>query len=160
VASLSPFRLGEVALAVHAGEVTTVRPVSGLSFEDLGLDLRLTGRQALLLAGEVRVAQASYDVSKRKRARPARPPSPATVTLRKLRDQTWLDLELRSDEARVRIPVAPDVTLAISCDVAGPARAPRMSGELSAPGLYSRSLLALADWFSDRDLRRCDFGPR
>jgi hypothetical protein len=34
-----------------------------------------------------------------------------------------------------------------------------VTGEVNGNGLNSRLALELGDWFSDRDLRKCDIGP-
>ena len=63
------------------------------------------------------------------------------------------------DTMMVDVPYAPDVTIGARCLVEGPLASPRVSGELTGDGLYSRAVLTVADWFTSRDLRKCDLGP-
>ena len=60
----------------------------------------------------------------------------------------------------IGVPVAPDVTIDPDCLVEGQLSSPRISGRVKGNGVYSRAVLAIADWFTSRDLRGCDLAPR
>jgi autotransporter translocation and assembly factor TamB len=158
-----PFGLGGLDLRLRGAGLTTLQPVNGLAVRSLAFDLRLAGEatRPLRLAGDISVEHASYRLSRREPPRPARAPSAATTTLRLLRDRLALDLRIHApDDALVlRVPYAPDVTIGLECHVLGGISRPVLRGQVSGDGLYSRAVLAVADWISGRDLRRCDIGP-
>jgi autotransporter translocation and assembly factor TamB len=161
IAGLSPLRLGAMDLAVRGSGMATLRPIAGVLLSGLDLDLRLAGSAwgPVGLTGEVRLARGWYRVSRRKTAPPAAwQPS----ALPAFRDRLWLDVRLLGPDGalRVTVPPLPEVSIGFRCRASGRAAAPRITGELRGAGLYSRAVLALADWFSSRRLRQCDLGPR
>jgi hypothetical protein len=52
------------------------------------------------------------------------------------------------------------VTVGLHCTINGPIAKPEIAGQVRGSGLYSRVALTVADWFTSRNLRQCDFGPR
>ncbi len=55
----------------------------------------------------------------------------------------------------VAVPVLPDVTVDFRCHLLATRHGATWSGRMRGAGAYSRAALAIGDWFSDNDLRRC-----
>jgi hypothetical protein len=165
LASLSPFRLGTVDVPFAGRDLKIGQPTSSLYIPDLDTDLRLTGdgRSELTVAGVVAVAGGSYDSSRGKSKKKA-PPSASSTKPRvsgpwyqALPPHLTLDLELRGSNKglSVAVPVLPNVTVDFQCHLLATSRGARWTGRLRGDGAYARTALALADWFSDSDLRGC-----
>jgi hypothetical protein len=77
-------------------------------------------------------------------------------------DRVTVDVRLTGpdDAVEVRVPFVPDVTVGLDCRVQGTLASPHIAGVVRGSGAYSRAALTTADRFTDRDLRRCDLGPR
>ena len=63
------------------------------------------------------------------------------------------------DAVTIGLPYAPDVSIQANCLVEGSLASPRPSGKLEGSGAFSRAAITVADWFTSRDLRKCDLGP-
>jgi hypothetical protein len=169
LASLSPFRLGTVDVPFAGRDLKIGQPTSALYIPDLDTDLRLSGdgRGELKIAGVVAVAGGSYDSSRGKKKKPPSSSASSSASSAKPRASgPWyqalpphltLDLELRGANKglSVAVPVLPDVTVDFRCHLLATARGAKWSGRLRGDGVYARTALALADWFSDHDLRGC-----
>jgi hypothetical protein len=157
------WHLRSADLAVTGGKLTTRAPIKGVSVQMLGLDLHLTGpaEGPLLLTGDVQLEHGDYRAPAKAKKAPATARRPPSKLLADLRDRLQLDIQVRAnkDAFRVRIPYAPDVIVGFDCHVTSHAAEPEVTGRLRGRGLYSRMLLAIADIFSSRHLRRCDLGP-
>jgi hypothetical protein len=162
----APVPVKNVDLTVRGGGLTTGRPIAGVGLRDLAVGLRLAdaGPRDLLLTGDVFLGHDSYDVRKRNKApagaRPtpiAERPTPHAEAL----DHIWIDVRVSGpkDAVEVRVPHVPDLPVGLRCKIEGPLSSLRLSGELKGNSLYSRLVLRAADWFSDRDLSKCDIGP-
>jgi hypothetical protein len=164
LASLSPFRLGAVDVPFSGRDLKIGQPSSALYIPDLDTDLRLTGdgRSELTVSGVVAVAGGSYDSS-----RGSKKKAPSTASSAKPRASgPWyqalpphltLDLELRGANKglSVAVPVLPDVTVDFQCHLLATSRGAKWTGRLRGDGAYARTALALADWFRDSELRKC-----
>jgi hypothetical protein len=153
-----PLPTSDVDLTVRGSGLTTMRPISGLSVRDMGLGVRLTqaNQNLVRLVGQVNLGHDRFEPAKRPKSEPAKPARhPAFV------DHVWVNLRLvgPQDTLMVDVPWAPDVTVGARCLVVGPLASPRVWGEVTGDGLYSRAALTVADWFTPRDLHKCDLGP-
>ncbi len=168
LASLSPFRLGTVDVPFVGSDLRLGQPTSQLYIPDLDTDLRLTGdgRRELTISGVVAVAGGSYDSSRhgpKKKSAPSSSKDPAAKPrasgpwYQVLPPHLTLDLELRGSNKgiSVAVPVLPDVSVDFKCHLVATNRSAKWSGRLRGDGAYARTALALADWFSDNDLRGC-----
>jgi autotransporter translocation and assembly factor TamB len=158
-------------LTIEGGGLGTMRPVAGLSVNDLALGLRLAedGINRVRLTGDVRLGHNVLDVRELRKGATAEgaekpKPAPAKRPTRQpgLLDRITVDVRVTGpdDAVRVRVPYAPEVTVGLNCNVRGVLASPRISGKVRGSGAYSRAALATADRFTERDLRGCDFGPR
>jgi hypothetical protein len=160
LASLSPFRLGRVDVPFAGENLKIGEPSSQLYIPELDTNLRLTGdgRTDLKIAGQVVVAGGAYD-SSRKRASPSSSGKPRAsgAWYHALPPHLTLDLELRGSNKgiRVAVPVLPDVTVDFQCHLLATNHGASWSGHLRGDGAYARAAVAVADWFSDNDLRKC-----
>ena len=158
LASLSPFRLGRVDVPFAGEDLKIGEPSSQLYFPELDTNLRLTGdgRSELEIAGQVAVAGGSYD-SSRKRAASSGKPRASGAWYHALPPHLTLDLELRGSNKgiRVAVPVLPDVTVDFQCHLVATNHGASWSGHLRGDGAYARAAVAVADWLSDNDLRKC-----
>jgi hypothetical protein len=158
----------DVDLTIDGSGITTARPIGGLSLNGLGLGVRLTQPNAAALdaVGWVYLGRdffqlnAGGDKPKPKEApgKPAaRAPHPPSLV-----DSTQLHLRIvgPKDAVTVGVPHAPDVTVDPNCLVEGPLTSPQITGTVKGDGVYSRVALAVADWFTSRNLRGCDLAPR
>ncbi|HSY39251.1 MAG TPA: hypothetical protein VLA79_06970, partial [Polyangia bacterium] len=163
LASLSPFRLGTVDVPFTGRDLRIGQPSSALYIPDLDTDLRLTGdgRGDLRVSGVVAVAGGSYDSSRgKKKASPSASPAKPRASgpwYQALPPHLTLDLELRGANKglSVAVPVLPDVTVDFRCRLLATSRGAKWTGRLRGDGAYARTALALADWFTDSDLRSC-----
>jgi hypothetical protein len=165
LASLSPFRLGTVDVPFMGSDLTIGQPTSALYIPDLDTDLRLTGdgRRELKISGVVAVAGGSYDSSRGSKKKASSPgassakPRASGPWYQALPPHLTLDLELRGSNKgiSVAVPVLPDVSVDFRCHLLATSRSAKWSGRLRGDGAYARTALALADWFSDHDLRGC-----
>ena len=136
-------------------------PASPLEIPDLDADARLTGdaRGDLRLAGEVAVAGGSYDASRggRSKAPKARASGP---WYHLLPPRLTLELLLHGPRKamRVAVPVLPDVTGDFQCHLVATNRGASLGGRLRGDGAYARAAVAIYDWFTPGDLRRCQIG--
>jgi hypothetical protein len=160
--------VSDVDLTVKAAGITTAHPIAGLSLHGLGLHVRLTQPNATVLnaAGSVYLGRDFFQLNaggkkKEPKEEPPKPaaPSPPTPSLA---DNVRLHLRIvgPDDAMTIGVPVAPDVTIDPDCLVEGQLSSPRISGRVKGNGVYSRAVLAIADWFTSRDLRGCDLAPR
>jgi hypothetical protein len=165
LASLSPFRLGTVNVPFAGRDLKIGQPTSSLYIPDLDTDLRLTGdgRRQLTISGVVAVAGGSYDASRggsKKKASPSassEKPRASGPWYQALPPHLTLDLELRGSNKglSVSVPVLPNVTVDFQCHLLATSRGAKWSGRLRGDSAYAQTALALADWFSDSDLRGC-----
>ncbi|HVV51359.1 MAG TPA: hypothetical protein VHO06_16940, partial [Polyangia bacterium] len=136
-------------------------PASKLYIPDLDADLSLSGdgRSELRISGQVAIAGASYDSSRGGKAKPPAPAKPRAsgAWYRALPPPQTRDLELRglNKGMRVAVPVLPDVTVDFQCHLLATNRGATWSGRLRGDSVYARAAVAVADWFSDNDLRKC-----
>jgi hypothetical protein len=161
LASLSPFRLGTVDVPFQGTDLKIGQPTSALYIPDLDTNLRLSGdgRGELKIAGMVAVAGGSYDSSRggsKKKPSPAKPRA-SGPWYQALPPHLTLDLHLRGVHKgiTVAVPVLPDVSVDFHCHLLATNHGAKWSGRLRGDGVYARTALALADWFSDNDLRGC-----
>ncbi len=160
--SLSPLRFGRIDLPFFGENLAVGGPTSSLEIPDLDADVRLTGdaRGELELAGEVAVAGGSYDPkrggSKGPKARASGPWYHA------LPPNLTLDLLLHGPRKamRVAVPVLPDVTVDFQCHLIATNRSATLGGRLRGDGAYGRAAVAIYDWFTPGDLRRCQIGAQ
>ena len=163
LASLSPFRLGRVEVPFAGQDLRIGDSSSKLYLPDLDADLRLSGdgRGELRISGQVATAGGSYDSSRGGKQQPssAEKPRASGAWYRALPPHLTLDLALRGTNKgmRVAVPVLPDVTVDFQCHLLATNRAATWSGHLRGDGTYARAAVAVADWFSDNDLRKCQF---
>jgi hypothetical protein len=164
LASLSPFRLGTVDVPFAGRDLKIGQPTSALYIPDLDTDLRLSGdgRGDLKIAGVVAVAGGSYDSSRGSKKKASSGASSAKPRAsgpwyQALPPHLTLDLELRGlhKGISVAVPVLPDVSVDFQCHLVATTHGAKWSGRLRGDGAYARTALALADWFSDNDLRGC-----
>jgi hypothetical protein len=161
LASLSPFRLGRVDVPFAGQSLRLGEPSSKLYVPDLDADLRLAGdgRTELRISGEVAVAGGSYDSSRGGKQQPSAKPRASGAWYHALPPHLTLDLDLRGSNKgmRVAIPVLPDVTVDFRCHLLATSRGATWSGQLRGDSAYASAAVALADWFGDNDLRKCQF---
>jgi len=164
LASLSPLRIGRVDVPFSGQHLVVGGPTSALEIPDLDADVRLTGdaRGELKLSGEIAVAGGSYD-SSRGRATHAAKPTKTRATggwYRILPPHLTLDLLLHGPRkaVRVAVPVLPDVNLDFQCHLVATNRGATLGGRLRGDGLYARAAVAIYDWLTPGDLRRCQIG--
>jgi hypothetical protein len=161
LASLSPLRLGRVDVPLSGQHLVVGGPTSALEIPDLDADVRLTGdaRGELKLSGEVAVAGGSYDPS-RGRGTKAVKPRATGPWYRILPPHLTLDLLLHGPRkaVRVTVPVLPDVNVDFQCHLVATSRGASLGGRLRGDGLYARAAVAIYDWLTPGDLRRCQIG--
>ncbi len=158
--SFSPLRFGHIDLPFFGENLAVGGPTSSLEIPDLDADVRLTGdaQGELRLAGEVAVAGGSYDpkrgAAKSPKARASGPWYHA------LPPHLTLDLLLHGPHKaiRVAVPVLPDVTVDFQCHLVATNRSATLGGRLRGDGAYGRAAVAIYDWFTPGDLRRCQIG--
>ncbi|HMF43919.1 MAG TPA: hypothetical protein VKQ32_24770 [Polyangia bacterium] len=160
--------VSNVDVAVRASRITTARPIGGLSLHGLSLGVRLTQPNAVALKADGWVYlgqdffQLNHDKEKKQEPKPKKEPKEKpTSPSPSFADNFFLHLKIvgPKDAMKIGIPYAPDVTVDPNCLVEGSLASPHLSGEVKGDGLYSKAALAVADWFSSRDLRTCDLGP-
>lgn len=134
----------------------TFRPLGGVSFRGLDLDLRLQGgpEAGYLLRGHADVERAFLRPRGRAQAR-----GPLTrVPTRDAAPNLELDVILkgRGRALEVPLPVLPDVNVGFRCHLQGQLPTLRAQGRVKGAGAYSAFMVWLYDLFSARDIRRCD----
>ena len=159
LASLSPFRLGRVDVPFAGQDLRIGDASSKLYIPDLDADLRLAGdgRTDLRIAGGVAISGGSYDSSRggKQQPPPSGKPRASGAWYHALPPHLTLDLELHNKGFRLSVPVLPDVTVDFRCHLLATNRGANWSGQLRGDGAYARAAVAVADWFSDNDLRKC-----
>jgi hypothetical protein len=159
VASLSPFRLGRVDVPFGGQNLHIGEPSSSLYLPDLDAALRLTGdgRGELKIAGQVDTAGGSYDKSRGGEKKSTGKPRVSGPWYQALPPHLTLDLELRGTNKgmTVAVPVLPDVTVDFQCHLHATNRGATWTGRLRGDSTYARAAVAIADWFTDSDLRKC-----
>lgn len=161
VASLSPFRLGRVDVPFGGQDLKIGQPSSPLYLPDVDVTLRLTGdgRGDLKIAGEVATAGGSYDSSRGGGKKSSGKPRVSGPWYHALPPHLTLDLDLRgmNKGMRVAVPVLPDVTVDFRCHLVATNRGATWTGRLRGDSAYARAAVTIADWFTDADLRNCQF---
>jgi hypothetical protein len=164
----SPLPIAGIDLLVRGTGLTTRHPIGGVSLKNLAFALALTPRdsrvQTLWLTGSVHLEQTVYQLGAGQGKKPSKPAAKPTTAPR----PTVLDrivahnLQIIGPRGAVKasVPYAPDVTVGLHCTINGPIAKPEIAGQVRGSGLYSRVALTVADWFTSRNLRQCDFGPR
>ena len=164
----SPLPISNVDLLVRGSGLTTRHAIAGVSLHGLTLALALHPRDphahTLRLTGSVNVGYTvyhlgggSHDGTKSKS--PSKSPAahhPSAL------DRIWADnvqIVGPHDAVKAKVSHLPAVTVGLRCTLNGPLAAPHVAGQVRGAGVYSRFALMVADWFSARRLRQCDFGP-
>jgi hypothetical protein len=161
VTSAFPLRLERVDVPVTARGLRVGDAKSSFAIGALDLDLRLAGvpERALVLSGDVGVADAHFDPfagnnnnnNNNNKKKPAGPARPWFESL-----PPWLTLDLTihgpPDAITVDVPVLWDVDLGMRCRVTGSKRGGTISGQVRGSGLYSRLMLSL---FGPKGAREC-----
>lgn len=161
----SPLPVSNVDLLVRGSGLTTRHAISGVSLRGLALALALTQRdpqaQTLRLRGSVHVGHTVYHLGGDHGGKKSKPASKSPHHPNAL-DRIWAeDVQIIGphDAVKASVSYAPTVTVGLRCTVTGPLAAPRVAGQVKGSGVYSKFALMVADWFSSRNLRQCDFGP-
>jgi hypothetical protein len=161
LASLSPFRLGHVDVPFAGQSLHIGEPSSKLYIPDLDADMRLggDGRSELRIAGQVAVSGGSYDDSRGGKQQTSGKPRASGAWYHALPPHLTLDLDLRGTNKgiRVAVPVLPDVTVDFQCHLLATRSAATWTGQLRGDSAWARAALTVADWFTDNDLRKCQF---
>lgn len=156
--------VSDVDLTLRGSGLTTTRPIGGFTVRGLALGVRVTetGQDTLRVDGQVYLGHGFFRPGGRPEGKAAGKGSgPRRGGEPGLADRVWLHLRLVGPDDAVRVAVpGPDVTLGARCLVEGPLSAPRVTGKVEGKGIYSKAALALADWFTPRNLRACDLGPK
>jgi hypothetical protein len=163
----APLPVSSVDLTLRASGISTVRPVAGLSLKGLALGLRLTqpNPEALKAEGSVYLGQNFFQINRVNRGEGKKepPPKAAAPAPQGPRLADCVSLHLRvvgpKDAVTIGLPYAPDVSIQANCLVEGSLASPRPSGKVEGSGAFSRAAVTVADWFTSRDLRKCDLGP-
>ncbi len=164
----SPLPLSGIDLLVRGAGLTTREPIGGVSIRGLALALALSPRdpsaRTLRLTGSIHLGHTVYRLGAsngkstpppKEKATPARHPTAL--------DRIYADNVQVSgprDAVKAKVSYAPTVTVGLHCAINGPIAAPHVAGRVRGAGVYSRIALAIADWFTSRNLRGCDFGPK
>jgi hypothetical protein len=165
----SPLPVSNIDLLVRGSGLTTRRAISGVSLRGLALALALAPRdpqaQTLRLSGSVHVGHTVYHLGgdhggeKPKKPAPKSPPARHPNAL----DRIWADnvqvIGPERDAVKAKVSYVPTVTVGLRCTLNGPLAKPRVAGQVKGAGVYSKFALMVADWFTSRNLRQCDFGP-
>jgi hypothetical protein len=161
VASVSPFRLGEIDVPFSGVDLTVGTPAAQLYLPDVDAWLRLSGdaRRELTLGGQVSVSGGVLDPSKKAPEKVAASPKPRVggAWWRALPPRLTLDLDLRAVNKgiHVEVPVLPDVNVDLRCHLRASNRGVTWSGRLRGKGAYARAAVTIFDWFKPEDLRGC-----
>ncbi len=163
----SPLPIAGIDLLVRGTGLTTRHPIGGVSLKGLSLALALNPRdsrvETLWLTGSVHLGHTVYRMggsNENKSSKPA--PKSETARHPTALDRIWAhNVQVIGPPGAVKASVsfAPTVTVGLHCTINGPIAAPQIGGQVKGSGLYSRIALRVADWFTDRNLRQCDFGP-
>jgi hypothetical protein len=153
--SFFPLRLGSMDVPIRSDRLSIAEPALPLRLPLLRLDARLRGdaRTALLLSGDVDFEHASYNAHRSWSSSP----SSAPPWYRALPSTMTIDLTLRGlhDGMNVDVPVLPDIALDFRCHLRATHEGARLTGEVRGQGWYARTALRLYDWWSARDVERC-----
>jgi hypothetical protein len=164
----SPLPIAGIDLLVRGTGLTTRHPISGVSMKNLAFALALTPRdsrvQTLWLTGSVHLEQTVYRLGASEGKKPSKPAAKPATTPR----PTALDRIVAHNvqiigprgAVKAKVSYAPTVSVGLHCTLNGPIAKPEIGGQVKGSGLYSRIALTVADWFTSRNLRQCDFGPR
>ena len=163
----SPLPLTGIDLLVRATALTTRHPIAGVSLRGVALALALTPRDSrvdtLWLTGSVDVGHTTYRLGGNKENKPSKPAPKSTAAPRPTAlDRIWahnVQVIGPRDAVKASVSYAPTVTVGMHCTINGPIAKPQIGGQVKGAGVYSRIALAVADWFTSRKLRQCDFGP-
>jgi hypothetical protein len=163
----SPLPISGIDLLVRATGLTTRHPISGVSLNGLALALALTPRdsrvETLWLTGSVHLGRTVYRLGGSKGNKPSKPAAKSTAPRHPTAlDRIWahnLQVIGPPGDVKASVSYAPTVSVGLHCTINGPIAAPQIGGQVKGAGVYSRIALTVADWFTDRDLRQCDFGP-
>ena len=163
----SPLHVSDVDVTVRGGELATARPTAGVSVRGLGLALHATERRDRILrvAGAVQVGHISYHQGESPKSAPKsatkRPPEKPAHGPRALDHIRADNIQILGpgDAIKAKVHYVPTVTMGLRCVVDGPLSSPRITGKIEGAGLYSRIALTVGDWFTSRDLHKCDLGP-
>lgn len=166
----SPLPIAGIDLLVRGAGLTTREPIGGVSIRGLALALALRPREpsarTLRVTGSVHLGRTVYRIGATRSSAPAKPKAPAAhhpTALDRIYARIYADdvqIIGARDAVRAKVSYAPTVTVGVHCSINGPIAAPHISGRVRGAGLYSRIALAVADWFTSRNLRGCDFGPK
>jgi hypothetical protein len=154
LASWSPFAPGRLDVPVSARGLHIGNPKASLEIGRLDLNVRARGdaRSTVTVGGDVGIADARFDSSRGAPSKPGRP----RAWYAGLPPHLALDLALHGPDDAVTVAVpGPDVRVGFACRVRATATAGSIDGQLRGGTVYSRAALALYDWFTPRDIRRC-----
>jgi hypothetical protein len=154
LASWSPFTPGRLDVPVWARGLHIGNARASLEIGRLDLAVRARGdaRGTITVGGDVAIADARFDSSRGAPSKPGRP----RAWYAALPPHLALDLTLRGPDDAVTVAVpGPDVRVGFECRVRATAAAGSIDGQLRGGTVYSRAALALYDWFTPRDVRRC-----
>ena len=151
--------MGRIDVPFAGQNLRIGQPSSQLYIPDLDTTLRLTGdgRGDLKIAGQVAIAGGSYDSSRGGGKQTPSKPRVSGPWYHALPPRLTLDLDLRgmNKGMRVAVPVLPDVTIDFQCHLVASNQGATWTGRLRGASAYARAAVAVADWFSDSDLRKC-----
>jgi hypothetical protein len=154
IGSWSPFVAGRLDVPVSARGLHVGNARASLEIGRLDLAVRARGdaRGTVTVAGDVTIDDARFDSS---RGAPSKPGKPR-AWYEALPPHLALDLTLRGPDDAVTVAVpGPDVRVGFACRVKATSRGGTIDGQLRGGTTYSRAALALYDWFTPRDVRRC-----
>jgi hypothetical protein len=156
--SLDPLDIGQVMLGVRGTDLTTTRPIRGVSAQDLDFQMRLqrTGPNDFAVGGDVWIKDARY-APKEVRARVEGGLASMNRLAKRVMPRLTLDIGIhtRNGAIEVAVPHLPDVDVTIDCRIQGDSRAPRWTGRARGKGVYSRVAFSIYDLFNPIDLGRC-----
>jgi len=164
----SPLPISNVDLLVRGSGLTTRHAIAGVTLHGLRLALALRPRdphaQTLRLTGSVNVGYTVYHLGGgRHDGTKSKSPSKSSAAHHpSALDRIWADnvqIVGPHDAVKAKVSHVPAVTVGLRCTLNGPLAAPHVAGQVRGAGVYSRFALMVADWFSARQLRQCDFGP-
>jgi hypothetical protein len=154
IGSWSPFVAGRLDVPVSARGLHVGDARASLEIGRLDLAVRATGdaRGTVTVAGDVTIDDARFDSGRGAPSKPGRP----RAWYEGLPPHLALDLTLRGPDDAVTVAVpGPDVRVGFACRVRATSRGGTIDGQLRGGTTYSRAALALYDWFTPRDVRRC-----
>jgi hypothetical protein len=159
--SWRPLRLGRLDMPISGRHLAFHDEKVPLTFADLNLNLRLAGfaEGDLLLSGDVDVDGATFDRNRHPAGSVRKPPEGRWYQA--LPPHLSLDLTLHGapHALTVTVPILPSVATQFECHVVASAHGAHLSGQLRGSGAYSRTAVALYDWFTPGQLRHCQVLP-